>query len=237
MAEAPNPTPAPSPTPEPLGNDPTVRNPDGSIKDPAANPNPSSNPEPKPEPKAGDEPKPAPKPPAEGAPEKYEAFKAPEGYELDAALVEKASPLFKELGLNQAQAQKLIDFYGDAALKAGEAPFEAFEATQKEWRDSVIADPALGNGKDGLKDEVKAAIGRVVDSLPHEIKTDFQQAMTLTGAGNNPAFVKAFYNLAQRLNEGSLVRGGGPSPEGQSKPGAPRSAASALFPNLPSANG
>jgi len=48
-------------------------------------------------------------------PEKYD-FKAPaawseKGWELDTKLIETATPIFKELGLSQDQAQKLVDFY------------------------------------------------------------------------------------------------------------------------------
>src|SRR5260221_14245942 len=105
---------------------------------------------------------------------------------------------------------------------------------RKGWRDEVIKNRALGDGKVDLKPEVKAVIGRAVDALPAEVAKDFREAMILTGAGDNPAFVKAFYNLASMLGEGTLVKGGGPSPEGQSAPNAPKSAASVMFPNLPS---
>ena len=48
---------------------------------------------------------------AKGPPDKYE-FKAPDGWtdkgwELDGAVIESATPLFKELGLTNDQAQKL----------------------------------------------------------------------------------------------------------------------------------
>lgn len=46
------------------------------------------------------------------APEKYE-FKVREGKVLDAALIERASPIFRELGLSQEQATKLHDLFED----------------------------------------------------------------------------------------------------------------------------
>ena len=60
--------------------------------------------------------------------------------------------------------------------------------------------------------------------------------VVLTGAGDHPAFVKAFNKLAAFVTEGSHVSGKGPSDLGQQKPGAPTkpSAAQALYPNLPS---
>ena len=59
----------------------------------------------------------APKPetpatPGEGAPETYADFTVPEGSTVSKEVIgESATPLFRELGLSQDQAQKLVDFY------------------------------------------------------------------------------------------------------------------------------
>jgi hypothetical protein len=171
----------------------------------------------------------------EGAPEKYEAFKAPEGFNLDEKAVADAAPLFKELGLSQVQAQKLVDQYAKLTVEASEAPYKAWQEMQEKWQGEVKADPEIG----GKLDQVKASIGRALDSLGDPaLVTQFKEAMDLTGAGNNLAFVKAFYKLSQQVNEGKAVTAGGPSKHGQTKPGtAPESAAKALYPNLPSATG
>lgn len=51
---------------------------------------------------------------AEGAPEMY-AFQAPEGYEFlvqrDQKLFDQYTPIFRELGLSNAQAEKLVHEY------------------------------------------------------------------------------------------------------------------------------
>lgn len=221
---------SPAPTPEPLGNTEAARNPDGSIKDQQA-PTPEKSSEQKTEePKV--EPKADAKAPA-GAPEKYD-LKAPEGYELEEKFAADASAKFKELGLSQEAAQALVDMYSAKAIEAAEAPYKQFESMRNGWRADVIKDAELGNGKDGLKPEVSATIAKAIDSLPSDLSKSFREVLTLTGAGDNPTFVKAFYNLAQRLGEGSLVKGAGPSPGGQAKGGTAPSPAQALFPNLPS---
>jgi hypothetical protein len=230
----------------PLANAPEARTPTGEIVDQAA---PKATPEtttPTPTPsETKTEAKPADgktltsaateKPAPSGAPEKYEAFKAPEGYEIDNDTLDKATPLFKDLGLSQDQAQKLVDLYADVSLKAAQAPFETYEKMRTDWRDAVVKDPAIGDGT-GLRTEVKTTLGRAIDSLPPDVAREFRAAMDLTGAGDNPAFIKAFYNFAQRIGEGTSVRGSNPSSFGQRAPGAaPKSAAAALYPNLPSA--
>lgn len=226
---------------EPLGNSPTARNPDGSLVSPGTNQSSTStnqtqesqaaqaqtsNTE---KPLAAAETKAADTP--QGAPEKYEAFKAPEGWEFHADRMEPVLATFKELNLSQDQAQRLVDIYGAEMVKAIEEPFNQFTEMRNGWRNELINNPELGNGKDNLKPEVLATIGRAIDSLPNA--AEFREAMAVTGAGDNPAFVKAFYALAKRSGEGTQVRGGNPSPAGQTAPGSrPATAASAMYPHL-----
>jgi hypothetical protein len=237
MADEPNLTQSTEtpPPPQALGNSTEARNPDGSLKEaaPLASQTPETT-EKKPDTEAKTEPKTEAKTEAKTEPAAYKPFTAPEGYELNADLLAKATPIFQELGLSQDAAQKLVNLYGEAALSAEQAPYEAYETMRGDWRKAIIADPALGNGKDGLKPEVAATIGRAIDSLPPADAAAFREAMTLTGAGDNPAFIKAFHAIASRVGEGTLVIGKGPSAAGQTNSGTKPSPAQALFPNLPS---
>ena len=157
-----------------------------------------------------------------GAPEKYSDFKLPDGFELQTETMTEATGVFKELGLTQVQAQKLVDFYGKTALASAEAPIKHWQDTQKAWRDEIKADPEIG-GKLG---DVKATIGKAYALLGDaKLVQSFRDAMDLTGAGNNPAFVKTMFKLASMLTEGGHVAGSTPKP----KPG---SAAEAMYPNL-----
>jgi len=166
----------------------------------------------------------------EGAPEKYEAFTAPDGYELDPGVVTEASTIFKEMGLTQKEAQQLVDFYAKKNLEAANAPVEFYKEMQDKWVAEIKADPEIG----GKLDQVKTTVARAIDSLGDpKLANDFRAAMDMTGAGNNPAFIKAFYKLAQRVVEPSTPVSG--SPRGTT--GTPTSAASRLYPSLPSAGG
>jgi hypothetical protein len=171
-------------------------------------------------------PKDAPK----GAPDTYSAFTAPEGWELDAKAIEEVTPLFKESGLSQEQAQKYIDFYSKLSAEAAETPARLVREQNDAWVAEIKADPEIG----GKLDQVRTTVSRAIDSvLGPELGPQFRQAMDFTGAGNNPAFVKAMYRFASLLSEGGHVKGGGPSALGQDGKGRPASAASALYPNLP----
>lgn len=183
-----------------------------------------------------------------GAPEKYESWKVPDGYELDSALVEEASPIFKELGLTQDQTQKLVDIYGKHALATSKEAMDSWMETRGEWRDSMKSDPVLGKlvGKDGNfgpDSPLIRTVNQALDGLQNpKLVSDFKAAMDLTGAGDNPAFVQVFHALASRLTEGTTYAAGNPvkasvDPKtGQLREGRP-SAGGAIYPNLPSANG
>lgn len=171
------------------------------------------------------------KKPASGAPEKYEPFKAPEGYELDPKAVEEFTPIAKELGLSQDGAQKLIDFYSAKTKEVAEAPYNTWKEMNDKWAGEVKADPALGPRLAEVKQNVSRALDAIGDP---KLTSAFKEAMDLTGAGNHPAFVKVIDRLAAHFIEGKHVAGGGPSPHGQTAPGSkPQSVASALYPNLP----
>jgi hypothetical protein len=167
-------------------------------------------------------------PPA-GAPETYDAFKAPEGYELDAKAIEEVTPIFKELNLTQEQGQKLIDFYSKLSAEAAEAPARLVREQNEAWVNEIKADPQLGP----KLAEVRSTVSKLLGSLG-ELEGPFRQAMDYTGAGNNPAFIRVMYKIASQMTEGGMVRGGGPSTQGQGNQGRPASAAQALYPNLPS---
>lgn len=176
--------------------------------------------------------------PAEGAPEKYEDYKVPEGFTLDPVIKTQADAMFKSLGLNQEQAQSLVDFYTKQTSDAAQAPYKAWNEMTAEWRTQAESHPDL-KGKLGPGQEINVRIGKFLAGLPDaKLASDFKQLMDLTGAGNHPAFIRVLDHAARLLTEGSHVAGNGAAPAGQSKPGTPPpSAAAAMWPNLPSSRG
>lgn len=173
---------------------------------------------------------------AAGAPEKYEAFKVPEGFELDSKVAEEAGTLFKDLNLSQEQGQKAVDFYVKNVQEAFQAPFRAYRDMRDGWIKDTKALPEIG-GEIGQGKKVNVAISRMLNSFGDaKLATDFYNALDLTGAGDHPAVVQILYKAAQLLSEGSHVSGNGPSKFGASQPGQTQrpSAAQALYPKLPS---
>lgn len=175
---------------------------------------------------------------SKGAPEKYEPFTLPEGLTLDEPTTVKASELFKSLNLDQTQAQSLVDFHTAQLKAAAEGPLSTWKSQQDTWVKEVKADPDIGHHLPEVKATVAKAIDQTIGATDPKLAAAFREAMDYTGAGNNPAFIKTFYKLAQMVTEGSFVKGNKPSSFGQRAPDAgPKTAASAMFPHLPSAAG
>jgi hypothetical protein len=177
---------------------------------------------------------------AKVVPEKYE-FKAPTGHTLDAAAIEAVTPIFKELGLTNDQAQKLIDAQVARDIAAAKAPQATYDALRTKWQTETLAHPEIKNARSGEHngiDAVKAEMGKTLNALGDpKLAAEFKEAMDLTGAGDNPAIVRTLLKLAAFVTEGKHVAGRGPSPQGQvdpSKPAKP-TAAQAMYPNNPSA--
>lgn len=162
-----------------------------------------------------------------GPPAKYTDFAVPEGFKLEGETLDKATGLFKELGLDQVGAQKLVDFHANALREAAEGPAKLWQDTQETWIDELRSDPVIGKGIEN--GTVGASIAKMISALPAPAATAFREAMTFTGAGNNPAIVRGFYELSKRFAEPGHVAGNAPATV-KAKP----TAAQALFPSNPS---
>jgi hypothetical protein len=189
-------------------------------------------PETKPDIKPEGEVKPEPKP---GAPEAYADFKLPEGVELKAPTLEKATATFKELGLSQEAAQKIVDLHIAEIQAAAKAPVDAYDEMRAEWKAKAQADPDIGSFTGSKALGMKEDIGRALDALnDKQLKTDFQYAMDLTGLGDNAAFIKVASKWAKSVIEPRNVRGDGPSQHGQNDKGQQQrpNVAQGMYPNL-----
>jgi len=159
-----------------------------------------------------------------GAPEKYE-LTVPEGVTVP----DGAHELFKGMNLSNDQAQKFVDFYMTQAQAQLKAANESATTIRESWRAQVKADPDIGPRLPAVRQTISSALDVIGDA---KLAQQFREAMDFTGAGDNPAFVKTFYKLAQMVTEPRRhVQGGGPVPVKAPGQGPP-SAAKALYPNL-----
>lgn len=135
----------------------------------------------------------------------YAEFKLPEGAKADEKMLADAVALFRESGLPQEQAQKFVDMHMAGQTAAVKAQQAAYEALQDKWVQEIKADPEIGGAK---WTAAKASAARAIDRLD---VPGLREALSLTGAGNNPAVVKAFVRLGRMIEEDSFRASSGPA--------------------------
>jgi flagellar biosynthesis GTPase FlhF len=127
-------------------------------------------------------------------PESYE-FTMPEGMELDTAMAEAATPVFKELGLNQEQANKLTEVYAGQIAAQAKAHEDAFNDQLQTWATELKNDKDVG----GEAFEKNTSVARLaIEKLG---SPELMQLLDSTGVGNNPAMFKFALGVGKLLAE------------------------------------
>ncbi len=156
--------------------------------------------------------KPIPKP-ADG-PAEYTDFTVPEGAVIDEPVMAEFKTVAKELGLDQAAAQKLLDFGGSKIKAMAEAPYKVWTDMQAQWQAEVKADPEIGGTNLADTQKNAALVFQPGDGNPFVKNADeaaaLKAALNTTGSGNNPAIVKLFSRLGALLKEPGSLTGNPP---------------------------
>lgn len=140
-------------------------------------------------------------------PEAYE-LTMPEGLSVDADLLAEATPVFKELGLTNETASKLMPFAGKLIEKASEATMaqlaESGAAQRKAWLDEAKASEDIGGGK---WDATIGAAAKGLDALGYKTGTPFRAFLNESGIGNHPDMIRIAAKLGELVSEdGEFVR-------------------------------
>lgn len=140
---------------------------------------------------------------ANEVPETYEAYKLPEGVQVDEAMLTEFNTVAKEYGLTQAQAQKLVDLQAKtaAAGETGRAEFleQALKAQSDKWVNEIKSDPELGGAK------FDATVSTAVKAISTFFGDDFRQLLNDSGIGNNPALIRGMHKIGLAISEDKLV--------------------------------
>lgn len=137
----------------------------------------------------------------EGAPEKYEDFTLPEGFEVDQALLEQAVPVFKDLNLSQDQAQKLVDLQTAREAAAAEANAEAWQTMVDGWLAEAKDDKEVGGA------EFEANLATAREAVKVYGDDDLKEMFNITGVGNNPHMIRFLTKVGQAVKEDTIVQG------------------------------
>lgn len=128
-------------------------------------------------------------------PDTYADFTMPEGVEVDSTMLEEAVPVFKELGLNQAQAQKLIDLQAKYVQASSQSQVDAFNQLMNDWQEQAKNDKEFGGDK--FEENVGIARSAVEKFGTPELK----QLLEEHGVGNHPEVIRFMVKVGKLTAE------------------------------------
>jgi hypothetical protein len=137
-------------------------------------------------------------------PEAYADFELDEGLQLDSAALEKVAPLFKEMGLSQENAQKLVTAYAEQVQAGEQGRQESFNQTIQGWADQVKNDSEIGGEK------FDENIGIAKDAIVKFGTPELKEILETTGVGNHPEIVRFMVKVGRLTREDSLQGGDAP---------------------------
>ena len=133
----------------------------------------------------------------------YEKFNLPEGLEIPKQQLDEFTKVIGDHRLPQEAAQRLVDMHLDAiksiSQKSLEDQWSVFHNQQKEWTNEVMSDPVLGGS--GHKTAMALAAKGIDAVVSADDRKEFNEALSVTGAGNHKAIIKAFYRVGKLLGE------------------------------------
>ena len=153
------------------------------------------------------------------APDTYEDFSLPEGFEPNSDTIGEFKELAKELDLSQETAQKLIAMQIKVQTQFQEAQIAEWDKVQKKWEDSARNDKEYG-GK-----SFETNLGFAKTALDKFASDEFRETLEETGMGNHPELIRFLVNIGKGIGEDDVMKDG-------TKPGGDKTASEIMFPNM-----
>ncbi|MBR0568368.1 hypothetical protein J5J83_19780 [Azoarcus sp. L1K30] len=150
-------------------------------------------------------------------PDQYADFTFEDGGAIDQELAGDIKATAKDLGLTQAQAQKLADLAAKRTAAANTQQQEMIAKARTEWADQARADSEFGG--EALESNLATA-KKALDTFG---SPELKALLNESGLGNHPEIIRAFYRAGKAISEDRIVTGGA---GGQRAPDARR-----LYPN------
>ena len=137
--------------------------------------------------------------PKSQAPESYDEFTLPQGFTMNDIALEAFSPAAKEAGLNQENAQKMIDLYSKLQGQEAKRLNEDFNARMDKQIAAVKSDPEIG----GEHYETKIALAnKVIGTFGNEGAIE---AIRDSGLGTNPDVIRMLVKVGEVISEDVFV--------------------------------
>lgn len=122
-------------------------------------------------------------------------FDLPEGVEVDQAVLDDATELFKEAGVSQEAGQKLVDLYVKKVQQLQDSQVEQFSQTVEEWRNTSTKDPEFGGEK---FEENIATAQKAIEKFG---TPELNQMLNDFGVGNHPEMIRFMWNVGKLVKE------------------------------------
>ena len=155
-----------------------------------------------------------------GAPEKYEAFTLPEGFEYSAEDLTKFTTYAKENGYSQAQAQKAMDREFAVATDVVTELASQHKANLTQWEAEAKADKEIGGAN------YEANLGIAKKGMEGAGGADMVKLFEDYGLNAHPLVIRYFLKVGKTLSNDTVETGK------QEAGTDTRTAAQILFPNM-----
>lgn len=134
----------------------------------------------------------------EGAPENYEDFKAPEGIELNGAIVDTFKGVAKKLNLSQAKAQQVID---EITPVMAAQQIESVKKVSAQWLEASKKDAEIGGSNyDGAIQKALMVRDRFGKANDGSYDPDIVDLFNLP-IGSHPGFIKLLSRIGGAVSE------------------------------------
>lgn len=118
--------------------------------------------------------------------------------EIDSALLEAATPVLKDLGLTNEQANKVAGLVPQIQQRLFQQQADEFATTKTQWAKDAAADEEIG-GKNWKESQTFAA--KALDHFGAPKDSEFRKLLDDTGLGNHPEMIRIFRKVGAALGE------------------------------------
>jgi hypothetical protein len=132
--------------------------------------------------------------------------------EMDKVLLDKATPVLKELGLSNDKANKLAPLVLDVQARMAEQQAEDHKAMTAQWARDAEKDPEIGGKK---WSETQALAAKALDHYGAPKGSEFRQLLDDTGLGNHPTMIAMFRKVGASIAEDTKLERDTTNPQGK----------------------
>lgn len=156
-------------------------------------------------------------------PKGYEDFVVPDGFSMNEEDASDFASFSKDLGLDQANAQKVVDKYFEKVGNLSAQGTQAQEAMQQEWATAARTDKEFGGNDlqenlagarkamNSFSEPAKDANGKAILHKEGPMKgqqmSEMEVLMGESGWGNHPAAIRSWHRVSKAMSADSYVTG------------------------------